>query len=207
MGSAEIEALKVSVKYTSDDWNALSKDNSDDWIKAANIVSDRLHGRYLSYSTECLKSPHSGFVVLSIDCLIMETIQQFREGIIENQGRGRSQELISSFLSGQYFQPEFNPIAIDSFFKDIRCGLLHQAEARNKWLIRRKQDSILREFPGGDGYIIDIEIFHEALCNTFEEYLNDIVVKENFGLRDNLWKKMNDISNVRAQRGAVFGQI
>ena len=49
-----------------------------------------------------------------------------------------------------------------AFYQDIRCGLLHQAEAKNKWLIRRKQKALLRQ-GGRDGYIIDVERFHTAL--------------------------------------------
>ena len=162
MGSTVIDALRVSVNYTSVDWNALDKENPHHWADAVAIVKDRLNGRYLDYSSQCLESPNSGFIVLSIDCLIIETVQQFREGLVNEEGARHSARLVKAFLSGARFQPYFARQARNSFYTDIRCGLLHQAEARNMWLIRRQQNSMLQEFPGGDGYIIDIVLFHKA---------------------------------------------
>ncbi|MBG56785.1 MAG: hypothetical protein CMK46_00670 [Porticoccus sp.] len=75
------------------------------------------------------------------------------------------------------------------------------------WLIRRDQNSLLQEFPGGDGYIIDIKRFHKALRDSFNDYLKEIKDPLNNELRQNLWNKMNSICNVRQQRGAIFGEI
>lgn len=205
MGSTVIDTLRVSPKYTSDDWNRLDQDSPDDWPKAAEIVEDRLEGRFLSFATECLKSPNSGFVVLSIDSMLMETIQQFRDGITD--GRGKSKALITKYLTHDRFQSEFSEMARASFFEDIRCGLLHQAEARKMWLIRRDQEFLLQEFPHGDGYIVDIKRFHEALKNSFKDYLLALQAPDSSKLRTNLWVKMNSICNVRDQRGAFFGEI
>jgi hypothetical protein len=91
-----------------------------------------------------LKDDYSGFVVLSIDCLLVETIHQFIEGVTD--GQGKSKKLSKKFLKGPQFQPDFDTdeTRLD-FYSDIRCGLLHQAEAKNKWLIRRKQGTLLKQ--------------------------------------------------------------
>lgn len=197
-----MNALRISPRYTSLDWQRLNLSNTKDWSTAAEIVRDRLDGRFLRFASDCLKKRYSGFVVLAIDCLLAETLQQFSEGITD--GSGQSKKMITQFLQGKHFQPAFNPKAREAFYVDIRCGLLHQAEAKKMWLIRRKQPSLLQSTAGGGGYIIDVEKFHGALQASFEEYLMAIPESSNAPLRSNLWKKMDHICSVRTARGALY---
>jgi hypothetical protein len=205
-----IESLRISPKYTSEDWRDLEENNPKDWVKAADIVKDRLDGRFLRFASDWLSDPHSGFVVLAIDSLLIETIQQFVEGRSESDSPGR---VIRQFLEGPRFQPLFDAKARSAFYKDIRCGLLHQAEAKRMWLIRRKQEALLQKVTkaGREGYIIDVEKFHVAVQKSFNDYLkhicepdNHISEPDNSELRSNLWVKMNYICNVRANRGGLY---
>lgn len=194
-----MDALRISPRYTSSDWQRLDSGNPKDWSTAAEIVRDRLDGRFLRFASDCLKKLDSGFVVLAIDCLLAESIQQFKEGTIKGKQTGK---VFGRFLEGKHFQPAFTPEAREAFYLDIRCGLLHQAEAKKMWLIRRKQSALLQQ--RGEGYIIDVEKFHAALQSTFDDYLNSIIEPGNAPLRSNLWKKMDHICNVRVARGALY---
>lgn len=196
-----MDALRISPRYTSVDWRKLDPNNQKDWVTAAEIVRDRLDGRFLRFATDCLKQKYSGFVVLAIDCLLAETIQQFTEGIISDDESSR--KLFKRFLTGKHFQTHFDPQAREAFYVDIRCGLLHKAEAKNKWLIRRNQPSLLK-IEGGQVYIIDVEKFHAALQSSFDDYLKAITEPDNAPLRSNLWKKMDHICSVRTARGALY---
>ncbi len=202
MGGPHIDALRISPRFTSEDWFALDRHRRTDWIQAASIVKDRLEGRFLRYAGNCLRSPYSGFVVLSIDSLLLETLQQFREGIID--GHKQSKRLVTAFLQGRRFQPDFDAAARSSYFTDIRCGLLHQAEARHMWLIRRGEPRMLGPSPNGEGYIIDVRLFHHAVRKSLHDYLRELVDPEHDDLRTHLWTKMDHISNVRVQRGAEY---
>lgn len=195
------DILRISPKYTANDWRALDENASADWKRAAAIVKDRLHGRFLIFASRCLRSKHSGFVVLAIDSLLAETIQQFKDGMID--GHGRSAELVKRFLAGAPFQPDFDAAARRAFYQDIRCGLLHQAEAKRMWLVRRGQPSLLQPASSGDGYIIDVERFHAGVKASFEEYLALVSHPSSASLRANLWKKMDHICQVRNARGAL----
>jgi hypothetical protein len=199
----DLSALRISPKYTSTDWQTLDQQSQADWPKAAAILKDRLDGRFLRFATDCLNADeYSGFVVLSIDCLLVETIQQFKDGIAD--GHGLSEVMIKKFLQGERFQPDFlTAKARRAFYTDIRCGLLHQAEAKNKWLIRRKRATLLERVAPG-GYIIDVELFHAAVRDSLEDYLTDICRPDRADVRENLWTKMNAICNVRAARGALY---
>jgi hypothetical protein len=202
MGGPHIDALRISPRFTSIDWHALERHSPGDWAKAADMVKDRLDGRFLRYAGNCLRSPNSGFVVLAIDSLLLETLQQFREGV--TNGHGKSQKMVTRFLEGRRFQPEFDQKARDAYYSDIRCGLLHQAEAKKMWLIRRGHKAMLQTSPDAQGYVIDVRIFHNAVRCSMNDYLRDLRLPTSNELRANLWTKMDYICNVRSQRGAVY---
>lgn len=142
-----MDALRISPKYTSLDWDGLDSNSPKDWSLAADVVRDRLEGRFLGFASKFLRFKDSGFVVLAIDSLLAETIQQFKDGV--TNGRGQSAMLIRRFLEGPRFQPDFDAAARKAFYQDIRCGLLHQAEAKRMWLLRRKQPWLLQKVGGG----------------------------------------------------------
>ena len=197
-----MDALLISPRYTSLDWQALDSTNPKDWWKAADVIRDRLDGRFLRFASNCLKDKYSGFVVLAIDCLLAETIQQFREGV--TNGHGRSKAMVKRFLEGARFQPDFDAEVRQAFYQDIRCGLLHQAEAKRMWLIRRRQPALLQKVAHGQGYIVDVERFHAGLEGSLNDYLKLISEPANSILRSNLWNKMNQIYSVRTARGALY---
>jgi hypothetical protein len=197
-----MDALRISPRYTSLDWKKLNANDPNDWANAAEIVRDRLNGRFLRFASKCLKDRDSGFVVLAIDSLVAETIQQFIEGI--TNGHGRSRETFKRFLEGTRFQPDFDADARHAFYSDIRCGLLHQAEAKKMWLIRRKQATLLQKVGHGEGYIVDVERFHAGVRGSLDDYLSLVSEPAHSPLRSNLWKKMDEVCNARAARGALY---
>jgi len=197
-----MDALRISPKYTSLDWDVLNSGSAGDWPKAADIVRNRLEGRFLGFATRLLRSTHSGFVVLAIDSILAETIQQFKDGI--TNGHGQSEKLVKRFLEGPRFQPDFDATARKAFYQDIRCGLLHQAEAKKTWLIRRKQPALLQKVAGGQGYIVDVDRFHAGVQGSLNDYVKLIIEPGSATLRSKLWTKMNQICSVRAARGALY---
>src|SRR5215510_203703 len=99
VAASEMEALRISPMYTSRDWEALDSNSPKDWSRAADMIRDRLEGRFLRFASNCLRSRDSGFVVLAIDSLLAETIQQFKEGVTKS--RGKSKVMITRFLEGE----------------------------------------------------------------------------------------------------------
>lgn len=194
-----METLRISPKYTAEDWQMLDKNKTNDWPKAVKIVRDRLHGRFLRFADKSLKDVYSGFVVFSIDCLLAETIQQFIEG---RESSEKPRNVFKRFLERPRFQPYFATEKVrQDFWADIRCGLLHQAEAKKQWLVRRDQPEMLKTV--GTGYIIDVKRFHAALGASLEDYLAELCRPESDDLRTKLWTKMDHICNVRTTRGVM----
>lgn len=197
-----MDGLRISPKYSTEDWRVLSINAPADWTRAADMVRDRLEGRFLRFADGWLSDPFSGFVVLAVDCLLAETIQQFRAGVTE--GKRKSQKYIKQFLSGPRFQPYFDEDARTHFYRDIRCGLLHQAEATGMWLVRRSQNVMLQRLTGNERYIIDVPRFHAAVRDSLQDYYRDIVDPAQEDLRARLWKKMDHLSQIRIARGLQY---
>ena len=106
-----MDALRISPHYASLDWQGLDANDPKDWPKAADVVRDRLDGRFLRFAS--LSDKYSGFVVLAIDSLLAETIQQFVDGVTD--GQGRSKRMVMRFLEGTRFQPDFDAKAREAF--------------------------------------------------------------------------------------------
>ncbi len=69
-----------------------------------------------------------GFAVLAIDCLLVETLEAFRQGMTNT--KGQSKALCVTFLSSR---PAFKAAGFDAklaerFYYEFRCGLHHSGQ-------------------------------------------------------------------------------
>ncbi|MGB9067360.1 MAG: hypothetical protein WCC21_02215 [Candidatus Acidiferrales bacterium] len=100
----------------------------------ANLLSRRFTERYLAPSLARHNVKH-GFTTMAVGCLMLEALESFRQGWPDT--KNRSKEAFCSFFDGH---DEFSPFRGhgERFYYDVRCGILHQAETRGRWKIRRK---------------------------------------------------------------------
>lgn len=188
--------MSISPKYRVYDWKALTFSNEEDWQKAIVIFEDRIRGRFLNFIDLIKCHKYSGFAVLALDCLLIETLQQFREGKKETPNRMGPKYFIR-FLTETSFCEFFNKEIAEKFYKQIRCGILHQAEAKGNSLVRIGQNEPLVKSTEDDkGVVVNRKLFHEQLVKVFEEYLSDLRDPSNEAERDNFKKKMDYICRV-----------
>src|SRR5712664_1272918 len=64
----------ISPKYRLSHWETLKFDNEDDWLKAIEIVEDRIRGRFVVWIDRIASEQFSGFAVIALDCLLLETL-------------------------------------------------------------------------------------------------------------------------------------
>jgi hypothetical protein len=97
--------LQIAPNFTADDWNALDlQENEEDWRNAINVLRDRLYSRYIDPVDVLIdveshieqKEKKFGFTILAIDCLLIETLQAFKEGLEDTQGK--SNDVFIRFL-------------------------------------------------------------------------------------------------------------
>jgi hypothetical protein len=183
--------LKISPKYSVNDYSQLNFEIEADWQKAIDILEDRIYCRFLKPVDKVEDYEFSGFAIMAIDCLLIETLQQFRNGVPETP-RYKNEEYFVKFLTETSFQSYFDKELATIFYKHIRNGILHQAETKEGTKIRITPSLPLVD-RDGKNLIINRKKFHKHLVQVFDNYINDLRDKSNLELRDNFKKKMNHI--------------
>ncbi len=216
MGIPE-KIMKIAPKkkggyWTVEDWQRLNLGSNDDfgnpkdWETATQIFEDRIKGRFidaikiLKNNDDKRKTHRFGFAIMSLICLLIETLAQFYEGITKSN-QVSNKQLYTTFLTNKsfvfrhYFQNEDNA---KKFYGTVRCGLLHHAETGESTLIRyNKPGHPNLPFEERDGgLVIYWPIFYELLEREIETYKGKLRQPQNdndITLRKNFRKKMNDI--------------
>ncbi|NOK65661.1 MAG: hypothetical protein GFH25_541182n177 [Chloroflexi bacterium AL-N10] len=184
--------MKISPNYYDTDWNALNltKNYSTDWEEGANIVRDRIHGRYLA-QIETLENhlddeiwEYSGFLIIAVDCMVIETLNQFYLGIEDtNQvySRRNRESFRDFFNRSQFFNAHFDDDRSFIFYDHIRNGLLHQAQTKKDTLINFREPEMVKQVnPTNieDGIIVNRSLFHESLFNELNSYIEKLKTDE-----------------------------
>jgi hypothetical protein len=206
----------ISPKFRAFDWINLdlSSPQKADWQIAVEIFLDRLEGRFLApiqairkHSDEHIAT-FSGFAIVAIDCLIIETLMQFRRGEEETSG-DHKKAFAKFFASSSHFKPYFDSEQKSFlFYNHFRNGLLHQAQTKRRSLIRIGEDKMVEwsdPLRPEEGLVLDREKFHEALLREIQDYAEGIrtpKARSDFVLRGHFTTKMNLIAKAAANPNA-----
>jgi hypothetical protein len=116
--------------------NMLSTQNREG---LAEFFYQRLYSRYLKPfefdNAKFKKTYKNGFSIMANCCLLIETFQCFRKGIGDSRCI-KNEELFKEFFNQNDQLSDFK----DGFYKNVRCGILHQGETTGGWKIRRDGD-------------------------------------------------------------------
>lgn len=181
-------------------WQALGLDDpaSPDWPEAIRILEARIHERFIdpvdyliaAEADKPIAERRFGFTVLAVDCLLVETLGAFLEGLPDTIGK--SEATFCKFLTARpLFKNEFTPDRATQFYKEYRCGILHQGEIGGDskvWSV----GPLLQD--NGSRIIVNRTKFHELLKTEFQRYLAELRDPANATLRSNFRTKMNFIS-------------
>ncbi len=86
-----------------------------------------------------------GFTIMAVCCLMIETLESFRNGWTDTKGRivyngntiSKSEYAFHMFFQNNTQFKDFVGLESD-FYTGVRCGILHQAETTKGWHILRK---------------------------------------------------------------------
>lgn len=154
-----------------------------DRVSLANFIRERFEERYFLPVKATPVRARNGFSILAVACLVIETLESFYEGRADT--RGRSREMFKNFFDRETDLKVFGG-GNDWFFRDIRCGLLHQGEARGGWRIWRSGALLDR-----DRNTINAETFLAALSLEIRRYSDQLIAND--AVWDNFRKKMDAI--------------
>lgn len=128
-----MESTKLTSTVTVKQYRKFKSDQNRDAI--ANLIFDRFFERYL----EPFKNNQSkhGFSMMAIGCLMTESLYCFKKG---RKTAGEAGGIaFENFFSESTALKDFHGHGED-FYKNVRCGILHQGETYDGWKILRTGD-------------------------------------------------------------------
>ncbi len=187
------------------DWKKLDLVNAGDWEAAVSIFERRIRGRFVAAADFLIADDEPqpaterrwGFAALTLDCLLVETLQAFRQGLTDT--RGKSRELCVRFLTERTaFKPSFkSPATATRFYYEFRCGLAHNAQVFGDGLVWSVGPLLTMK---GTQIIVNRTAFHQALVTELGEYLAALRDAVNQELRANFRTKMDFIAEGKFQQ-------
>ena len=197
---------------------------SENWKKAVEIFQKRIEDKYLKPIEKIIKPnlrKGEGFTVVTVQCALIETFAAFREGQIFNHNKPEeggityeykdSRELFVNFLnSAKIFEKIFfneiagvkqqnTPFSGESFYSNVRCGLMHEAKTKKTWHINATKDDnpddeyFIKQKPKGN--IIYRTPLHYSLVKYFNKYCENLNNSEEQynNLRRKFARKLDDL--------------
>lgn len=201
------KSIKISPNYTAQHFLDLdlSQATSNDWETAIQMFEDRMNGRFFAQIEQLQSHPDSnikafsGFVIVAINCLLIETMVQFQNGLKETPARKSVDSFHSFFqLSGSFSLFFDTRDKSRIFYEQIRCGLLHQAQTQNQSTIHIKKGAPVLEWinPADtkQGLRVHRDKFHDEIVQVFKNYIARLNSRSDAALLSNFSKKMNYIA-------------
>lgn len=178
------EDIRLSSSVTIKQYRELEA--AKDREQIAVFVVERFQERYLEPALSARTK--SGFALMAINCLMIESLVSFRRGWKDT--RRLSESAFCFFFDREDAFADFRGNAHE-FYVNVRCGILHQAETTGGWLIHLKKEKFLFD---GRYKIVNAREFTERLQTCLSDYQSDLV---NADWDDEIWgnfrKKLNAI--------------
>jgi hypothetical protein len=146
------------------------------WSEVISAIRRRIDERFLipvkelsRFDDEDELPYRPGFAIVALDCLLIDTIQSFREGRVST-GDVSPAHSFKTFLSSHRFQDFANRDRSD-FFQYVRNAVLHNGETRKDWKIRIDTKHMLERDPTTRTRTINRQQFHRAIEEEFQELM------------------------------------
>ena len=164
--------MEIAPNFTDADWKALDLTRESDWLRAIEAFRLRIDERFLKPVRTILSFSRSGFAILALDSLLVETLQQAIQGV-QDTPRGDASVYFKAFLRRPAFRGAFDDTSAELFRDTIRNGILHQAEVKASSRVRR-DGPVVQVTPSGDGVIVNPALFHCCLEDAFQDYIEEL---------------------------------
>ena len=193
--------MQIAPSAEAAQWRALQLDDaaSPDWAVAVRILEARIKERFIDPVDHLIDADQArppaqrrfGFAILAIDCLLVETLGAFVEGLTDTDGRSR--RTFCDFLTTRpLLAKAFSARDLaERFYEDFRCGILHQAEIGGDSLVWSVGPVLQAD---GGRIIVNRTRLHQILTAEFRSYLAELGDPAQAPLRSNFRRKMDFIS-------------
>lgn len=136
---------------------------NEDRDMIARFITERFEERYLD-AVAIDPDLKSGFTIMAICCLMVESLESFRRGLEDT--KGKSNQVFDSFFDYWEEFGVFHQVSKE-FYTHIRCGILHQAETTGGW-------RIIRTGPILDSTTINATKFSSSLRKVLRKYADSL---------------------------------
>ncbi|MBN1181150.1 MAG: hypothetical protein JXB49_02610 [Bacteroidales bacterium] len=146
--------------------------------KIIEFIKTRFTERFIT-PLRCEPRLKHGFCTMAICCLMIETLESFWRGW--DNSRSRSEQAFCSFFDRNNNLGSFYGYITD-FYKNVRCGILHQAETMNGWHIRRDGPLFTAEIKtiNATSFHNEMEVCLNFYCSSLERSDWDSEIWVNF---------------------------
>ena len=125
-----MEQTKLTTTVTVEKYKQLKKGREREAI--AEMLYERFSERYIEPFQN--HSFNHGFSIMASSCLMIETLFCFQHGRKKTGQAGG--QVFENFFGASEKLKSFEGYGV-SFYKNVRCGILHQGETYGGWKIRR----------------------------------------------------------------------
>jgi hypothetical protein len=131
----------------------------------ADFVEQRFTERYIAPMRVDPKKKN-GFTIMAISCLLIEAIESFYQGWPDSNGKS-SLAFCNFFDRNEGFA--FMRGQGQSFYKNVRCGILHQGETTGGWHVRRSGPIFDKKTK-----TINAKVFHDEIARVLKIYCDEL---------------------------------
>ncbi|NUY82708.1 hypothetical protein HUK80_17530 [Flavobacterium sp. MAH-1] len=162
-----------------------------DKVEISKFIYNRLYSRYIkpfSFDDENFKSQFiNGFSIMANSCLLIETLESFKQGFGDTNGK--SEKMFVDFFNSEA-NFEVLKTHAKNFYKNIRCGILHQGETTGGWILVKRAEKLFES----EKLKINPILFMEQLKVSLEGYKEKLQNEEwDSATWDNFRSKMRKI--------------
>jgi len=187
--------MYISSSRTADEWTTFRKTleagaGTDQWqVAIVEYFHDRLETRYLlpiRAIQSCGRQVGEGFSMMTIQCALLEFLESTVQGKSyrfdapagSNREYSSSSAMFKSFLTRREpFRNLFTESVAEDFYRNVRCGLLHEAQTKRGWTIAAhcRAQAII----DADSKIVYRDNFFNALQLFITRYEQELLVNPN----------------------------
>ncbi len=152
--------------------------------RIADFFVRRFTERYITPINAAERNKKHGFCTMAVSCLMIEALQCFWTGEPDTRGREDTTQKSKGQLAFENFfarTPALYEFSTSTFYRDIRCGILHQAETKGGWTINRQNANGKVK----DGFSIDATMFHQFVEDALKDHAESL---RNQDKTSHVWK-------------------
>ncbi len=199
------------------------------WVESVELFKSRMQDKFFDPIEKIIKEKRlkgEGFAIVTVQCALIESLAAFRQGKIFNHEKNEkslsyeyrnSYKVYVDFLNSvDIFRDNFftidskgrkqngKPFEAGDFYKNVRCGLIHEGKTKGNWTIKASKKKVKAEkiFIDSKGATINLyrTILHYRLKKYLDSYCIELVTNDNQKLRRYFARKLDNLFDIKADK-------